>query len=171
MATHTLPASLDMGPPVVVTGAETFELTKETVGEFDVVTESVTVVCSTGSRHTAEWTGVRVVDLVEAADVPASTTHIVVESTDEYRVAIPVAEALDGILAYVKDGVPIGADHEYANRFVSPGTEGARDIKGVSRIEHSSLGPAEDPETLENLFPEGDRFTAHRFEDDEAQTQ
>lgn len=170
MATHSLPQSLDMDPPVVVTGPSGFELSSETLGNFEEVTESVTVVCATGARHTADWTGVRVIDLVDVAGVPASTTHIVVESTDEYRVAIPVAEALDGIVAYLKDGVPIGADHDYANRFVSPATDGARDIKGVSRIEHASLGPDEDPETLENLFPEGDRFTAHRHEDDD-QTQ
>lgn len=172
VVSESLPGSIDLGPPVTVEGRETFDLDADTLADFDVRTESVTVVCASGNRHTADWTGVTMVDLLEAAGVPQSTTHVVVESLDEYRVAIPVREAIDGLLAFVKDGEAIGATHEYANRFVSPATEGARDIKGVSRIEHTTLRPEEDPEALENLFPDGERFTANRFAEDEAdQTQ
>lgn len=158
--------AMDFGGPVSITGANPVELTPETIEDFEVVTESVTVVCASGARHTADWTGVRAIDLLEAAEVPLDSTHVIVESTDEYTVAIPIGDALEGILAFLKDGVPIGADHPYANRFVCPTTEGARDIKGVSRMEHSALDPQDDPEALENLFPDGDRFTANRFEDD-----
>lgn len=159
-------ASIDLGPPVHVAGANPIEVTAETVGQFDVDTRSVTVVCASGNRHTAVWTGIGVDDLLDEAEVPPDTTHVTVESTDGYRVAVPVREAIDGLLAYLKDGVPIGQDHPYANRFVSPIVEGARDIKGVSRIEHSTLGPTEDPESLENIYPDGERFSANRTIDD-----
>lgn len=155
---------VDLDEAVVVTGGSPLELDLEALRDFDVRTETVTVVCASGDSHTAEWTGVQIIDLLEAARISPSTTHVIVESRDEYRVAIPVREALEGLLAFVKDGEPIGRDHRYSNRFVSPATAGARDIKGVRRIDHTSLGPGEDPEQLENLFPEGERFTAERFE-------
>lgn len=161
----TLSTPVALGPPVTVTGDSSFEVTPERVEDFAIQTETVTVVCASGNRHTAEWTGLAVVDLLEAAEAPASTTHIVVESDDKYRVAIPVAEAIEGLLAYTKDDVAIGENHAYANRLVSPNTEGARDIKGVSRIEPTTLDPEENPEDLENLFPDGERFTANRFKD------
>lgn len=156
--------AMEFGPPISVDGPRPIRLTASTIEDLEIVTESVSVVCASGDRHTADWTGVRVVDLLEAADVPMDTTHVTVESTDDYKVAVPIGDAVQAILAFLKDGVPIGEANPYGNRFVCPATEGARDIKGVSRIEHTSLSPAEDPESLENLFPEGDRFTANRFE-------
>ena len=154
--------SVDIGPPVHISGTNPIELSQDTVGEFDPETRSITVVCASGNRHTAAWTGVRVVDLLDAAEVPAETTHVTVESSDGYRVAVPIREAIEGVLAFVKDGDPIGADHPYANRFVSPVVDGARDIKGVSRIDHTVLEPGEDPESLENIYPDGERFEANR---------
>ena len=73
---------------------------------------------------------------------------------------------MGGILAFLKDGATIADEQEYHNRLVCPGTEGARDIKGAARIEPVALAPGEDPEALENLFPEGKRFTADREIDD-----
>jgi DMSO/TMAO reductase YedYZ molybdopterin-dependent catalytic subunit len=159
-------AKLAIESPVVVAGSEPIELTAARIEGFEVETQRIEVVCASGDRHTAAWTGVPVADLLAAAGVPDETTHVTVESLDEYRVAIPVAEALQGLLAYLKDGVPIGRENAYENRLVSGATEGARDIKGVHRIEPTTLSPSDDPETLENLFPEGDRFTAHRYDDD-----
>ena len=163
-ASDTLEPSADIGPPVVVSGEEPLELTSEVLASFAPETRDVTVVCATGDRHSARWTGLPVADLLERAEVPLSTTHVVIESTDEYRVAIPVRAALEGLLAYEKDGVPIGRGNDYGNRFVSGVAEGARHIKGVRRIDSAALGPKEDPERLENLFPDGERFTAHRYD-------
>lgn len=157
----------DVADVVHISGGSPLALDQETLRDFEATTETVTVVCASGDRHTAAWTGVPVHDLLEAARIPQSTTHVIVESRDDYRVAIPVREAIEGLLAFLKDGEPIGRDRPYSNRFVSPATEGARDIKGVRRIDHTSLGPGEDPEQLENLFPEGERFTAERFDDED----
>lgn len=164
---HTFPPSDELGPPVALEGAEPFELTPEAIESFDAETRSVTVVCASGDRHTAEWTGIAMPDLLEAADVPLSSTHVVVESLDDYRVVIPVRAALQGLLAFAKDGQPIGRTHEYGNRFVSGAAEGARFIKGVRRIEATTVDPDENPERLENLFPDGERFTAHRYDGQE----
>lgn len=163
-------SQVDIDYPVAIHGDTPLEVTTATIDRFDVETERITVVCASGDRHTADWTGIRVGDLLEAAGVSESTTHVAVESSDEYRVVVPIGDAITGILAFAKDGVPIGSDHDYENRFVAAGTEGARDIKGVSLIEPTSLEPSDNPEALENLFPDGDRFTAHRFESDEDPT-
>ncbi|MFB6110283.1 MAG: molybdopterin-dependent oxidoreductase [Halodesulfurarchaeum sp.] len=167
----SLADSLSYGPPVTVDGPTPVSVTADRLPDVEITTERVEIVCSTGSSHTAAWTGPTVGSLLEAADAAAETTHLVVESTDEYRVVIPIREALGGVLAYLKDDVAIGAHNEYANRFVTPETDGARDIKGVATIEPVTLDPGEDPESLENLFPEGERYTAHRVETDESGTE
>jgi DMSO/TMAO reductase YedYZ molybdopterin-dependent catalytic subunit len=162
-----LAESLAYEPQVTVSGPNPFTITANTIEELEVRTVDVEIICATGSSYTAAWTGPTVGSLLDTASVSPETTHVVVESADEYRVVIPIREALGGVVSYLKDGDPIGADQEYMNRMVSPGTEGARDIKGVSRIEPKNLDPAEDPESLENLFPEGQRFTANRIEKDD----
>jgi DMSO/TMAO reductase YedYZ molybdopterin-dependent catalytic subunit len=167
MASDCPLASIDLGPPVHISGNNPIELTEETIDDFTVDTRSVTVVCASGDSHTHEWTGIPIVELIDAAEVPLETTHVTVESIDEYRVAVPIREAIEGLLAYVKSGVPIGEQHPYANRFVSPVVEGARDIKGVSNIDYWILNPEDHPESLENIFPDGERFPANRMLYDE----
>lgn len=162
-----LAESLAYEPQVTVSGPEPFTVTAETIDDLEVRTTEVEIICATGSSYTADWTGPTVGSLLDTAGVSPETTHVIVESADEYRVVIPIREALGGVLSYLKDGEPIGANQDYVNRMVSPGTEGARDIKGVSRIEPTSLDPDEEPESLENLFPDGERFTANRYEKDE----
>lgn len=162
-----LAEALAYEPQVTVLGPTPITVTADTIADLEVRTVEVEIICATGSSYTAAWTGPTVGSLLDAASVSPETTHVVVESADEYRVVIPIREALGGVVSYLKDGEPIGANQEYVNRMVSPGTEGARDIKGVSQIEPKTLDPAEDPESLENLFPEGERFTANRYEKEE----
>ncbi|MFW6383896.1 MAG: molybdopterin-dependent oxidoreductase [Halodesulfurarchaeum sp.] len=157
-------------PQVTVHGEDPFVVGPEILDAVGVATEEFGIVCATGHTYEAAWTGPRVGALLDLAGVDPETTHIVVESADDYRVAVPVRGALGGILAYLKDGEIIAESQEYVNRLVCPGTEGARDIKGASRIEPVTLDPGEDPESLENLFPEGERFTADR-EMDEPNTE
>lgn len=155
----------DVGLPVYVSGSTPVCLTPSAISEFPPETKTMTVVCETGSRHTADWTGVAVARLLEAAGVPAETTHLIVTSTDGYRVAVPVRRGIDALVAYAKDGRPIAADHDYSNRFVSPSLDGTRDVKGVCRIDHRALEPGDDPTSIEERSPDGDRFRAERFAD------
>lgn len=160
-------AAIEAAPTVRIAGPEPVGVTTDRLAEVEISTAAVEIVCATGSSYTADWTGPTLGSLLETAEVDPETTHVLVESADEYRVAIPIREAIGGILGFLKDGSPIGAAQEYANRLVCPGTEGARDIKGVAEVEPVVLDPGEDPEALENLFPEGERFTANRYEKDE----
>lgn len=153
-------------PQVTVEGRDTVTVTPTTIQDLEVATKPFEIICATGNRYTADWTGPTVASLLDAAGTDPETTHVVVESADEYQVVIPAREALGGLLAFLKDGESIGNAQEYMNRLVCPGTEGARDIKGAARIEPVTLEPGEDPEALENLFPDGERFTAEREMDD-----
>ncbi|MFB6114405.1 MAG: molybdopterin-dependent oxidoreductase [Halodesulfurarchaeum sp.] len=147
-----------------VAGDTPLTISRPTLCSLPVETATITVVCSSGSRFTAEWTGVPLSALVEEADVPPSTTHLAISSSDGFRAVVPVMDAMEGMIAYLRDGVGIGTVDEYGNRFVSPSISGTRDVKGVTRIEPLSLSPGEDPESHEELFPDGDRFSANRYD-------
>ena len=148
--------------PITVVGERTLRLDAETVEAFDAETRTVEVVCATGHRYTAEWTGISIGDLCEAVDASPETTHVVVESLDGYRIAIPILDGIAGVVAVTKDGRPVGETNPYPNRFVAPDVEGARDVKGVSRVEFHALAADEDPEDLEQVEPDDDRFESDR---------
>ncbi|MFB6081397.1 MAG: molybdopterin-dependent oxidoreductase [Halanaeroarchaeum sp.] len=147
---------------VVVEGAETLRIDGGTVD--DLPRESITteIVCATGDRYEATWSGLAMDSLLDAVSAAADTTHVVLTSADGYRVAVPVRMALGGLLALRKDGVPLCRDHPYSNRFVAPDVEGARDVKGVRRIECHALAAGDDPDALEVVEPDDDRFAADR---------
>lgn len=150
---------------VVVSGDERVVLDDQTVSDLDEESTSVDIVCASGHRYTAEWAGLPVAALVDLVGAPVDTTHLSVESRDGYRIAIPIAAGLNGLLALWKDGEPIGASNPYPNRFVARGIEGARDVKGVSKIEFHALGPGDDPDALEVVEPVDDRFASDRDDD------
>lgn len=158
MVEPSVPASTPAGSAPVVVGSTELVLDTETLERLPFASRRVEVVCASGHRYEAEWTGVTVETLVDAVHPPADTTHLIVESTDGYRMAVPVAAGLVGVLAFQKDGVPIGETNPYPNRFVSPAIEGERDVKGVARIEFHALAPGSDPDAMERVEPTDDRF-------------
>lgn len=155
-------AQFRLSQSVTVVGEGEFSLDAETVQQFPQEERSVEVVCATGNRYTAKWAGIRIIDLGDAVDASDETTHVVLESLDGYRIAVPILNGVDGVLAFEKDGRPIGETNPYPNRFVAPDIDGARDVKGVSRIEFHALDPDDDPDALEQVEPDDDRFEAER---------
>lgn len=103
--------------------------------------------CASGDEIAGPWTGVPVTDLLDAAGAPDATTHVAVTGADGYRACVPIAAALDGLLAYRRDG----AACEGAPRFVAPGVAGVRTVKRVARIEALALSPGADAEDREDL--------------------
>lgn len=156
--------SLRAVDPIVVVGDRTINLDSDAAASVSSVTRQVTVVCATGHRERATWTGVEIASLCDAVDAPPETTHVLVESHDEYRMAVPIADALNGLVAFEKNGRPLSEAAAYDSRFVAPGVEGARDVKGVRRIEFHALDPSSDPDALENVEPADDRFEPERDE-------
>jgi DMSO/TMAO reductase YedYZ molybdopterin-dependent catalytic subunit len=94
-----------------------------------------------GAASTAEWTGVRLRDLLAPAGVTAEAREVMPEGLDEIRGRrpMPLSKALadDTVLALAMNGDVLPVDHGYPARVVAPGWLGAASIKWVGRIEVS----------------------------------
>lgn len=103
--------------------------------------------CASGNPIDGPWTGLDVGALLESAEPPAETTHVLVEGEDGFTACIPIAAAVDGVLAFERDGTR----STEAPRFVAHDISGTRTVKAVRRIEALVLDAHEDPEELEDL--------------------
>jgi len=119
----------------------------DALSDVEVATREWSFRCASGDEIAGPWSGVPVAELVDAADAPAETTHLAVAGEDGYRVCVPVADGLDGLLAYRRDGTACAG----APRFVAPGVSGVRTVKRVARIEAVVLSADADPEDFEAL--------------------
>jgi DMSO/TMAO reductase YedYZ molybdopterin-dependent catalytic subunit len=114
-----------------------------------------TVACASGVRTTARWTGVPVTELLGRVDTPAETTHLRLASYDGYAVCVPVRDAFDGVVAYARAGERLSRSRPYATRFLAPGVDGERLVKGLERVETLVLAAGDDPGRTETAAPEG----------------
>jgi DMSO/TMAO reductase YedYZ molybdopterin-dependent catalytic subunit len=110
-----------------------------------------TVACASGERTTARWIGVPVAELLSRVDASLGTTHLQLDSYDGYRICVPIHDALEGLIAYARDGEALSNIAPYRTRFVASGVDGERLVKGVRWIELLSLAADEDPDRLENV--------------------
>ena len=94
---------------------------------------------------TAAWTGVRLADVLAAADLDPRTTDIAFDAPDisqladppqHYGSSISVAKAAadEVLLVWEMDGQPLPRLHGGPVRVVVPGFIGARSVKWISRI-------------------------------------
>jgi hypothetical protein len=94
-----------------------------------------------GAIGTAEWTGVRLRDLVEAAGLDPGAREVMPESLDAIRARrpLPLAKAMadDTLVALAMNGEVLPPDHGFPARVVVSGWLGAASIKWLSRIEVS----------------------------------
>jgi hypothetical protein len=103
--------------------------------------------CASGDWIEREYLAFPVTALIEAADFPADTTHVVLESSGGYRACVPVTATADAVIAVGEGpGKP---------RFLSPDVVGPRAIKNLASIRPRSLGANEDIEEYERLPIEG----------------
>ncbi len=98
-----------------------------------------------GAISTAEWTGVRLSDLLKYLEIHDAShyKHVIFEGHDKdpgghYETSIPIELALDPIkdviLAYKMNGEDLPLDHGFPLRIVVPGVTGARSVKWLKRI-------------------------------------
>jgi DMSO/TMAO reductase YedYZ molybdopterin-dependent catalytic subunit len=94
-----------------------------------------------GAIGTAEWTGVRLRDLLEPAGLAPGAREVMPESLDAIRARRPMplakARADDTIVALAMNGEILPADHGFPARMVVSGWLGAASIKWLARIEVS----------------------------------
>jgi sulfite oxidase len=97
-----------------------------------------------GAIGTAEWTGVRLRDVLSDAGVPVDevpdneTKHCQFMGAEAYGASIPIEKAVDRrgdvILAYEMNGQPLPRDHGFPLRVIVPGHVAARSVKWVNKI-------------------------------------
>ena len=106
--------------------------------------------CQGGFIGNAEWTGVRLRDVLLYAGIKeveeyTPLQHVHLEGLDHdpltketYGASIPIHKAMDKrgdcLLAYKMNGEEIPRDHGYPLRAIVPGTVGARNVKWLTRV-------------------------------------
>lgn len=94
-----------------------------------------------GAIGVAEWTGVRLRDLLELAGLKNTAVEVMPEGLDAPRVRrpIPIEKALedDTLLVYGMNGEALPEDHGFPARVLVPGWVGVASIKWVGHIEVS----------------------------------
>lgn len=97
-----------------------------------------------GAISNAEWTGVRLIDVLKDAGFPINdwnfeeTKHVHFIGSEAYSGSIPIAKAVDPhgdvMLAYEMGGKPLSRDHGYPLRVLVPGHTAARSVKWLEKI-------------------------------------
>lgn len=104
-----------------------------------------------GAVSTAEWTGVRLADLLAKAGVATDATRVAFEGLDRGEVkntplpagpityhrsiSIDEAKARDALVAYAINGQPLPAAHGAPARLIVPGCYGMASVKWLSSVE------------------------------------
>lgn len=133
---------------VVVLGRNRLELPTDpgAIEEFPVTLRTFEYTCHTGRPIGGRWLCVDLGDVLEAADLPPSTTHVLVEGADEYRSCLEILTALEASLGLRRIG---GADD--TPRLHAPSIPSDRTVRAVERIEPIALEAGTDPEEFETV--------------------
>jgi DMSO/TMAO reductase YedYZ molybdopterin-dependent catalytic subunit len=106
------------------------------------VTEYATLECVSNEvggdlMSTALWKGVRLKDILDAAEVNSQAEYAVFRCYDGYDVGVPLDRSLmDGaILAYEMNGEKLPTEHGYPVRAIVPGLYGMMNAKWITEIE------------------------------------
>jgi sulfite oxidase len=114
-----------------------------------------------GAVGNAEWTGVRLADILDRAGAPESgDLHVVFASADKvvargmptfFGASIPLMKALapEVLIAFEMNGEPLTPAHGFPLRVVVPGYIGARSVKWLTAI-------TVDDEPSDNYFQQND---------------
>src|SRR5207302_10637563 len=146
--------------------ARPFEVTMDDLRQMPTQTITVTLECAGNSRvflvpkvkgvqwelgavGNAEWTGVRLCDVLQRAGIANEAREIILEGADNGTIAepprpagkinfarsLPVEKAMDDVLlAFAMNGEPLSAAHGFPLRAVIPGCSGMASIKWPQRI-------------------------------------
>ncbi|MFB6207003.1 MAG: molybdopterin-dependent oxidoreductase [Haloglomus sp.] len=90
--------------------------------------------CTSGWYSEHDWSGVRVGDLLERADVDDDARWVQFRSVTGYRWSLPLAEARGAVLATAVDGESLSHGHGFPLRLVAPERRGFQWVKWVESV-------------------------------------
>jgi len=123
------------------------------------------------ATSTAEWSGVRLSDVLRDAELRSGAAHVEflapdvaqeANPADGYGGSIPAAKATSGevLLAWAMNGEPLPALHGAPVRVVVPGYIGARSVKWVQRIRALDQSSDNYFQAVAYRLPKGEERTA-----------
>ena len=95
----------------------------------------VTLDCTGGWYSTQAWQGVRLLDLLEKAEIPSNKIGIALKGVLDYSANITLAEAREIVLATHVGGLVLDHRHGYPLRAVVPSRRGWHWVKWMTEIE------------------------------------
>jgi DMSO/TMAO reductase YedYZ molybdopterin-dependent catalytic subunit len=122
--TGRVDAPLDLDEPTVL-GANAIESSEQ----------RALLDCTSGWYSEHDWRGVRVADLLAAADADPDADWVRFTSVTGYRWSLPRDEAADALLATHVDDDRIAHGHGYPLRLVAPGRRGFQWVKWIDSVE------------------------------------
>ncbi len=89
------------------------------------------------SRMNVPWRGVRLADLLAAAEPDDGAVFLMCHAHDGYTTNLPLAEALkpDVLLVHTADGVPLAVEHGGPVRVITPQLYAWKGAKWIKRLE------------------------------------
>jgi cytochrome b561 len=90
--------------------------------------------CTSGWYSDHDWQGVRVGDLLDAADPDEAAAWVQFRSVTGYRWSLPIEEARDALLGTRVDGERLSHGHGFPLRLVAPGRRGFQWVKWVDSV-------------------------------------
>lgn len=132
------PATSDQWRLTVAAGPRSLELTRAELLALPQRRARLPIACVEGWSFDADWTGVRLADLL--ALVGARPTRVQVISLDRGLygrsvVSAQLAADPDSLVALSLNGMPLALDHGYPCRLIAPNRPGVLQTKWLSRIE------------------------------------
>jgi DMSO/TMAO reductase YedYZ molybdopterin-dependent catalytic subunit len=106
-------------------------------------TRNITTLCCISNElngsliSTAEWTGVRLVDLLTEAGVAGNAVDLKFTAADDYTESIPVSIGLDPnvLVVTAMNGETLPDDHGFPARLIVPPIYGMKNVKWIQKIE------------------------------------
>lgn len=139
--TGTVPDYADLGSWTLrVDGAVERALTFgwDELTSLPAVTLSVDLHCVTKwSKFDTTWQGVRVDELLAAAGVAPTATHVLAHGEQGYRANLPLSAMSgdDAVVAYRYEGEPLAPEHGYPARLLVPGLYLWKSVKWLRSLE------------------------------------